>query len=162
LSNMIHLTGTVLGDVQLDRVLTRIISASKDLSKPFEEGGEEFRDIEKERFDAEGFDWPPLAPGTVARKKRLYGDKPILRATDALYESLTIKGAAGNVSRVFPLMAEFGTNIFYAIFHQTGTSRMPAREVILFREEDKHRFVRAIQRYMIATGQSAGFQIIAE
>lgn len=159
---MIFLTGTVLGDVQLHRALSRIVSASNDLSKPFEDAGEEFRDIEEERFDNEGFGWAALAASTIARKLRLYGVKPILRATDALYKSLTIKGAAGNISRVFPLKAEFGTSIFYAIFHQTGTSRMPARPVILFREEDKHRFVRSIQRYMIASGQSAGFQVIAE
>lgn len=158
---MIHLTGTVLGGVQLDRALTRIISASQDLSKPFEDAGEEFRDIEAERFAAEGFGWAQLAASTLRRKIRLFGAKTILRATDALYNSLTIKGAFGNVTRVFPMRAEFGTSIFYAIFHQLGTSRMPAREVILFREEDKRRFVRTIQRYMIASGQSAGFQIIS-
>lgn len=159
---MIHLTGTVLGSQQLLRSLTRIISASHDLSGAFEEFGEEFREVEKERFDAEGFgDWPPLSPAYAARKLRLYGNKPILRATDALYQSLTIKGAPGNVSIVQPMSADFGTSIPYAVFHQTGTSRMPARPEILLREEDKRRLVRAVQRHLIATGQSAGFQVIA-
>lgn len=157
---MIRLIGTVLGGVQLDRALSRIISLSHNFSKPFEDAGEEFRDIEDERFDAEGFgEWPALSPAYAARKLRLFGNQPLLRATDALYKSLVIKGELGNISRVFPMKAEFGTSIFYAIFHQTGTSRMPARSVILLREEDKRRLVRTIQRYMIASGQEAGFQV---
>ena len=160
---MIHLTGTVLGDVQLDRALTRIISESEDLSGPFEDFGDEFRELLKDRFEAEGFgDWPPLSIAYALEKLRRYGPKTILRATDKLFRSLTIKGAEGNITRIFPLTAEFGTSIFYAVFHQKGTTRMPAREIMMLREEDKRRLVRTIQRHMIASGQVAGFQIIAE
>lgn len=157
---MIHLFGEVLGSAQLDRALTRIESASQNLTEPLEEVGDEFRAIEAEHFDAEGPGWAPLSPKYAARKLRLYGDKPILRATDKLYRSMTIKGAEGNVSRVQPMSAEFGTSIFYAIFHQTGTVKMPAREVIMLNEDDKRSLVRVVQRYMIATGQAAGFQVI--
>lgn len=160
---MIHFVGTVLGDVQLERALTRIVSASKNFTEPFELVGEDVRKFTNERFDNEGYgDWPPLAPSTIARKIRLYGNpKTILKASESLVDSLTIKGAAGNVTRIFPTLAEFGTSIFYAIFHQTGTSRMPAREIFLLREEEKRQVVRTIQRYLIASGQSAGFTIFA-
>lgn len=157
---MIQLTGTVQGDVQLDRALSRIISSSQDFSEPFEEFGDEFREVTGERFENEGFGWAQLSPAYALRKFMRWGIKTILRASDAVYESLTIKGAAGNITRIFPLRAEFGTSIYYAIFHQLGTSKMPARPIIMLREEDKRRLVRTVQRYMIASGQEAGFQVI--
>lgn len=159
---MIQLTGTVKGEAQLDRALSRIISASNDLRIPFEFIGEDFRRIESDQFDGEGYGWDALSPRYAARKLALYGELPILHRTGALREAMTIRGAPGNITEVFETEARFGTDIEYGSYHQTGTSRMPQREVIRLREEDKREMTRTMQRYMIATGQAAGFAVIAE
>jgi phage gpG-like protein len=94
----------------------------------------------QDAWDADGFRffnrnakggglWPALAPSTVARKKRRGTlAKGILRDTDKLYTSLR-KGSPGNVNRDLPDGVQRGTNVPYAIFHQMGTSKMPARPI---------------------------------
>jgi phage gpG-like protein len=159
---MIRLTGTVEGVAQLDRALGMIVAAAEDFSTAFEALGDEFLLIEQEQFLAEGYgDWPALKPSYLARKQRLYGNQTILRATDRLFESLTIRGAADNVWRIEQQQAEFGTSTPYAIWHQRGTGFMPARPVISLREQDNRRLMRVVQRHLIATGQAAGFQVTA-
>lgn len=68
---------------------------------------------------------PPLAASTIKRK----GHSRILRDKDDLYGSFQ-KGGAGNILRIRPLEAEYGTTDPKAMFHHLGTSRMPRRTVI--------------------------------
>ncbi len=68
-------------------------------------------------------DWAPLKPSTIARK----GHDRILFETGRLKTSLTVVGGPGNVNKVTQRGLLFGTDVEYSIFHQTGTSRMPAR-----------------------------------
>jgi phage gpG-like protein len=159
---MIRLTGTVEGVAQLDRALGMILAAAENFSTAFEALGDELLLIEQEQFLAEGYgEWPALKPSYQARKQQLFGSQTILRATDRLYESMTIRGAPDNVWRIEPLQAAFGTSTPYAIWHQRGTGVMPARPVISLREEDNRRLMRVVQRHLIATGQTAGFEVTA-
>lgn len=84
--------------------------------------------------DPGGTAWAPLAPSTIAAK----GHSNILVDTNRLLNSLTgpgpdairrVEGQRGNYQLVF------GTNVEYAVFHDTGTATMPARPAVGFSDE---------------------------
>lgn len=70
--------------------------------------------------------WAPLAPATIAKKGHdtILVDKGKMKASligptgDSVRDVIEERGMAGAV---------FGTDVEYAHFHVTGTSRMPAR-----------------------------------
>ncbi len=84
--------------------------------------------------DPGGNAWQPLAPSTIAAK----GHDTILVDSGRLINSLTqqgpdairrVEGGRGNYELVF------GTSVEYAIFHDTGTARMPARPAVGWSDE---------------------------
>jgi len=81
-----------------------------------------------------GVGWVPLSPAYAARKARLAPGKTILRFHDTLYKSLTKSGDANQVYRTGPSFMEFGTRVFYARIHQTGSLKVagrPPKRVVL-------------------------------
>lgn len=162
---MIRFRAEVLGVTQLDRALTRLTARASNLTVPFEKVGEDLRDQLKERFDAEGYGWEKLSTRSVnntasyaARKAKQYPGKTILRRKDRMYKSLVRKNAPGNVSRVRPMEAEFGTTVPYARHHQTGTGTMPAREIFRLREQDKRQITKTLHAYLMMQAQEIGFE----
>lgn len=72
-----------------------------------------------------GAGWPPLAKSTIQRK----GHDTILEDTGAMRAS--VEGETGDSIRSATHRGlVFGTEVEHAIFHQTGTKRMPKREFI--------------------------------
>ena len=60
---------------------------------------------------------------------------PLLVRTGALRDSLTTPGAAGSVEELDGGSLTLGTRLPYAMFHQLGTRRMPARPLIVLSDE---------------------------
>ena len=81
--------------------------------------------------DSNGSPWAPLKPSTVKRK----GHSRILFESGALMASLVTVGGPGNINAVSERGLLYGTDIEYAIFHQDGTSKMPARPPVGLSEE---------------------------
>lgn len=136
--------------IGLDRTLTgfqRLEGALTKLKPLWERFGEEFYSEEKTLFDLAP--WKPLTPAYAEWKRRKYGDKPILRATDALWNSLTEQGAEGNVHRVRDEGAEFGSAVPYGVFHRE--SRPPLAEP----DEDKYSTIAG--QYVAEMIGAAGF-----
>jgi phage gpG-like protein len=84
--------------------------------------------------------WAPLAPSTIARKGARSGiigpHSTILVDTGRLFESLTIDdGTSDTVWITGDNFLTFGTSVPYSIFHETGTSRMPARPAVGVNDE---------------------------
>lgn len=77
---------------------------------------------EGERF---GHAWAPLSPAYAAWKSLHYPGKTILRRTDKLYESLTVRPLA--IERIGKQSATVGTDVPYARYHRDGTDKMPSR-----------------------------------
>ena len=72
----------------------------------------------EDEFETEGRgQWPPLAPSTLRRRRG--GSAKILQDTGVLAGSAYARHGAD--------FAEVGLGARYAIYHVTGTSRMPAR-----------------------------------
>ena len=81
--------------------------------------------------DSNGSKWAELRPSTIARK----GHDRILFETGALRDSLVSVGGPNNIAEAFPRGLVFGTSDEKALFHQDGTSRMPARPPVGLSEE---------------------------
>jgi phage gpG-like protein len=77
-----------------------------------------------------GARWAPLAARTLlARTRRGHGRGGILRDTSRLWASLVKRGAPEGIRSVSRDQYERGTSVAYAVFHQLGTRRMPARKI---------------------------------
>lgn len=88
------------------------------------------REREARRFDTEGEgEWPPLAASTLERKR---GPR-ILEESGLLRGSLT--GGAEHVETIIGSELLFGTSVDYAVYHRTGTSRMPKRDPLVQPDE---------------------------
>lgn len=158
---MITLTGTVVGETVINRAFTRLVAGVQDFSEVFEKIGEDFRDIEKEQFDAEP--WVPLSPAYAVWKELHFPGQSLLRLTDRLYSSMTSLGGPDNVNIIQPLQATFGAggeSGRYGVFHQLGTMNMPQRKVIDFTEDDKRMFTKTMHTYMVRLGADSGFAIV--
>ena len=95
------------------------------------------RDFAAQR-DPGGARWAGLRPATRARKR----GGAILRETGALAGSIGIRSSGGNA------VAIASTGVDYAIYHQTGTSRMPQRRFLGFAPEDGQKSKQFIARYL--------------
>jgi phage gpG-like protein len=107
-----------------------------DLSEPLTQVGLDWQDEFTANFVSQGGvyagGWAPLAPSTVQQKARLgYGGGTLVR-TGELFDSVTRRGAPGNVFNVTPRSVEVGSNNFKAAIHQHGAPRahIPARPII--------------------------------
>jgi hypothetical protein len=68
--------------------------------------------------------WKPLSPAYAERKRKKFGNKPILRATDRLYKSMINRENPENIQNIKRDSAEYGTSVPYAIYHdKIGTPR---------------------------------------
>lgn len=113
---------------------------------------EDFRGMEKRRFNAEGPGWQPLAATTVAQRERLGygGPHPILRRTGLLSDSLTGQ-ADHSVVRATPTELFVGTDVPYAHWHQNGGTtdgRPPQRVIVHVDEADKARWMAILGRWV--------------
>jgi phage gpG-like protein len=119
-----------------------------ELVKPIAAG------VESDQFGTQGEGaWPPLAEATLARKAAGgWPEDPLIRTGD-LKASLTDPGRAADAG---PRHMIYGTDVDYAIFHQEGTSRMPARQLIPdpYRVEDRRRIEAAMVTYINAASRA--------
>jgi phage gpG-like protein len=149
-----RLTLEVYGDRQLDRKLLRFEDRIGDLEPAFEVLADDFLSIERQQFASEGgfasAGWAPLADSTVRSRGSAH---PILVEHGDLSASLTDATAKGAIRDITSDSLFVGTDVDHAPFHQTGTSRMPRRRPVEFRDADRRRWVKAIQRYL-TTGQA--------
>lgn len=78
--------------------------------------------------------WPPLNKKYATRKRKKYGEKPILQATGNLKKSMTEKGALGNINITRKFRASFGSSIDYGNYHddiKEPRSKIPLRNFSL-------------------------------
>lgn len=136
--------------VGLERLLTGFNTVEQGLTRLrglFEKFGQEFYSQEIKLFALAP--WKPLTPAYAKLKRAKYGDKPVLRATDRLWRSLTQKGSEGNVHRISDDGAEFGSAVPYGVFHHE--SRPPLAE------PDEERYSTIAGEYAVKLAEQAGF-----
>lgn len=124
------------------RILSNDVSRIVNDSTALERAGVYMHGSINRNFIAQGRPnrWRPLAPSTVARRRRGRGrggpqillDRGILRA------SITSRNRRGSIWRLRSNMLELGTNIEYASIQQHGSPRrrIPSRPFVLFQEPE--------------------------
>ena len=123
---------SVLGDVQFERNLVQFSESISDWTEPLKKAGDIFYRVEKEQFDSQGGysgGWVALSPRYAIWKAKHYPGQPILVRKGDLRGSLIKKGSKGSLYKLTPTRLEKGTNVPYAIYHQsTGKRRkLPRR-----------------------------------
>lgn len=129
------------GGAIFSRQFTRFASELTDLSPAFEEMADAFGQWEAQAFSSGG----SSSGGGWAARKPPTGGWPILQRTGRLRGSLT----GPSVRQIGPKRMELGTNVPYARYHQTGTSRMVARPVIRLTSANKAEWTKIIHRWLL-------------
>jgi phage gpG-like protein len=148
----------VYGDVQLSREMLRFSGRNLDASPAFRAVATLLRRSEKRQFTSRGRHasggWAKLAPATIAAKRRSKDPRVranatrILRATDELMRSLTVKRDGAHTEVVQPHQLVFGTQVDYAKYHQKGEG-VPRRRPLELRGRDRTEMVKQIQRWLM-------------
>ena len=162
--NLVGFTLTVAGEKQLDLRLGLLRTNVTDLTDLWPFVDEYLCYIEAEQFERQGarggggFEWAALKPGYALWKHIHYPGKPILVREGDLKKSLTQKGG-DHIFKAGRLGMTFGTEVPYAIYHQTGVAetKLPARPPIkLLKKQDAVDIAGLIQRFIWKSGQ--GFE----
>jgi phage gpG-like protein len=146
---MVNFNFTIEGEEQVGRMLSRVTDKIDDLAPFWEAAGSMLVTTVGEQFDTQGGrtgGWAPLSPQYAIDKARKYGSQPILVASGAMRASLM--GGSGNISRQIPEGLVFGTDVSYARYHQTGTSRMPQRRILDLTSDDRRAMMKLLQRHL--------------
>ena len=128
--------------------LTQLGERGSDIRKVSEKVRSVYRRSNEERFGSGGRGrWAELAPSTKRRKARDALDPRTLRATGALYRSLTAPRAANQVDRRDPTEFRFGTTVPYAGYHNFGKGRMH-RDLIELTSGERDQISKLISDYI--------------
>jgi hypothetical protein len=105
---------------------------SQDLSPAWQEFLDWWSVSNREQFASRGrrwrTPWKPLAPSTVAEKRRKgFISDPLVRDAKLRGE---LVGRPLGVEHISASAVDAGTDISYAKFHQGGTRKMPARRLV--------------------------------
>lgn len=105
--------------------------------------------------------WAPLMPSTVKDRERqgYFGPAPILFRTGALYDSLVDVNGADHIEQITATSLTIGTANPYAIYHQLGTSKMVARQLVGLSWTRGPSIVRRLNFYVQAQAAAAGVEI---
>lgn len=107
-----------------------------------------FRKAEEARFASSGRGtWRALKTATRERKARAGLDPRTLRASNALYRSLTAPRARDQVDERRPDSLRFGTSVPYAGFHDAGRG-VPKRQLIDLSPSERDDVERALEEYI--------------
>lgn len=100
-----------------------------------------------------GGTWPALSDRYRRWKNQHFPSAPILTLTGAMKASLLAPDATGSIWRPSALSLEVGSAVPYATYHQSGTSRMPARPPLRFAQADSQRVGKLLQEFVVAAWQ---------
>lgn len=114
------------------------------------------------QFDAEGKGpvagaWQQLSEAYAAWKEGRYPGQPILVATGALREALTVEGSTHALRDYSSVQFNYGTTgLEYASLHQSGTARMVPRPPFDFGPDVERELLRAAADGVRAAVKEAG------
>lgn len=161
---MIRFVATVAGAVELDRAFNRVEQYIDDFRNFWPAITKRFYDIERAQFNTEGArgasgKWKKLSPSYARFKARKFPGQTILKATTDLFESMTSPDALGSIYKPEKDSLTIGTKELYALAHQKGTGRLPARPIISLTETDKRDMQKDLQRQLVQFTRATGFKV---
>lgn len=155
---MIGVVADVAGGSEVLAAFVELEKVYTDLSPVFKAVIDEASHDAQRRFESAGPGWPPLAESTEASKaRRGGGPSRILVDTGTLMGSFE-KGGTGNITKISPREAEFGSNVFYGVFHQEGRG-VPKRTIIEITGEQEAKYSRIAADVQSERIRALGFQV---
>ncbi len=123
-------------------------------------------DIGRRQFESAGAlgthgRWAELSPNYAKRKKRVWGEKPILQASGKLQSAL-LEGGLGHFEELEPLRMSFGVSadaVPYALYHQTGSSKMAARPILDWTQQDHLAIQKTLESQALDSSRRLGFKV---
>lgn len=91
------------------------------------------------------------AKGTAWPERRYEYPWPILIKTGHLRRSVTTDSEPGHVENIGPRDMATGTTVFYAGFHQYGTSKLPPRPFVEVSDKGVDAMEEAVATFVIST-----------
>lgn len=136
---MVVISMKLKGHKRFQRHLAMDIKRAASFSSAFRWARRDISKWNKANFatlgGASGKPWNALDTEYQSWKIAHYGPLPTMIRTGDLYRDLiTLRGGPNSIGHK---RAEFGTDVEYAHFHQTGTRFMPARKVMFVRKKFK-------------------------
>ena len=158
--DLVNFTVKVVGEKQLDASLLLLKRNVTDMRDLWPDVDDLLRRKEAEQFSSQGArggeKWVKLSEPYRIWKERTHPGKPILELEGHLVKGLTQAGGR-HVFEPQRMGMSFGTTVPYALWHQTGTGRMPKREPIrLLKKEDALQITKLMQEFIFKSGQ--GYQ----
>jgi phage gpG-like protein len=152
----------IAGQVQMDRGIARFADGIADYRPVWPVIEDEFYGQVRRQCATEGAEggehWKPLSAAYGEWKEVHYPGKPILQRTGDLFKSLTSSSDANAVCIEERKKLTLGSRVSYSIYHQTGTSRMPARPEIQLTEVFKRIAMKNVQAYLVEIATKVGFR----
>ena len=152
----------------VDKALANFRASLADEAPALQALADDFRAMIAEQFAsegrAEGTPWPPRLGATrrgtgvppvntrkmrVPRRSGRPGQAqglPLLIRTGALRDSLIGPSAPGHIEETDEASLTIGSRLPYAMFHQLGTRRMPARPMIVLTDARAERWLQIVQQ----------------
>lgn len=152
---------TIDGRKQLDLAFTGFGQDLGDWTDTWEKIAGQFYKSEKRHFRT--YNFAPLSERYALWKKKKYGRKPILRATDELWRGLTTEDAETSYRVITPRSITLGSRHPAAEAHHSPKpgSRLPRRPVMDITDEDRRAFRSIVQRDAVAKARARGFRTSA-
>ncbi len=142
-------SATITGDKQARARFDGISGRAKNPAKACAVIQTLWQTSERHRYDTGAYgDWAPDLPSIRARKARRGQDPRTLRATGALYRSVTSPGAPGAVFRPSSDSLELGTSLAAGAEAQRGGGRRH-REVVHVSTGELKAWAQAIGAYLM-------------
>lgn len=150
---LVRIRFEIANEVQFSRAFETGVAKFLHLEIPFGTMADDFFQSMSNVFAAEGaFEergkWAALSPAYAKWKARHFPGRKILELNGRLKNSLIMKGGPDNVLEITPDTLTVGTRVPYAIYHQTGTPKMPQRKIIELTSAQKLRWVHVMHEYM--------------
>lgn len=142
---------TAVGPQRIGRALSVIAERSSNLEPAFRVIADAIRERIADEIYSEGNgSWEPLSEEYAARKAVRWGPQPMLVASGALLNSLTVQGAPGHVEVIEKDRMRIGSTVEYLRYHQgTGSrQRIPRRAPINIGTEERRRWIVIIEDYI--------------
>jgi phage gpG-like protein len=145
----------VLGIAEVEEMLLGGMSAARNMKPALELVADDLFRVVEQNFESQGRrgggSWAHLDPHTVAQKAREGLDSRILIATEALLDSMTVRGDPAMDLRITNRSLTLESNLPYAHVQDSGggPSDLPARPYADFTPYDLRRWVRICEDYLI-------------
>ena len=152
----------IAGQVEMDRGIARFADGVTDYRPIWPVIADDFYAQVQGQFKTEGEQggerWAPLSENYGRYKEVRYPGKPILERTGDLLASLTTATHPSAVHIEARKTLTLGSRIPYAVFHQTGTSKMPRRAEVVLDEAFKRSVMHNVQVYLVTMASQCGLR----